>query len=372
MKVLSFRTAAFAAALPVYFLLHLKQFLHVVINTSSITFGYASTSAPIQINSTDIETVLIIATVPYSANHVMALWTQLECVTDGIDRVLISAPDASWSKEIIAHVIKRFTQLSNSTAFRLEAAFNLNNRYDVGLWCDGIDYIKAQNTWVTSTDVPRAVFLINDSAAALRRYDELTNRVVAATQIEQRNRTDTAGGSVKLISLNGDLIVPRRHKTWVESVYRGLTPNGASIFYQHSCTSENQRACVGKRGGINKDCIVMHYEQALARSYLPAELETMFPSYFFPESWNTSIWETTNGPIRRREHWLQGKQFFWFLYEVHNFPFRKLKWPDGPPPPESQCLELLGGKPQFDELPYPSDDTLKDYQAEMLDLDWLL
>lgn len=364
MKVPGFRIVI-ATVWPLYFCFRLDQFLHVVIKNSSTTVDTPSTGAP-------IETVLIIATVPYSANHVMALWTQLECVTDGIDRVLISAPDTTWSKEIIAHVIKLFTQLSNSTTFRLEAAFHLNNRYDVGLWCDGIDYINAQNTRETSTDIPRAVFLINDSAAALRRYNSLTDRIVNATQIEQTNKTDDAEGSVKLISLNGDLIVPKKHNTWVESVYRGLTPDGVTTFYQHSCTSEQQRACVGKRGSVNKDCIVKHYETALARSYSPLELDVMYPSYFYPGSWNTSIWEARNGPIRRREHWLQGKQFFWFLYEVYDFPFRKLKWPDGPAPPESRCLKLLGGKPEFDELPYPSNDTLQEFQAEMLDLDWLL
>lgn len=367
MKVLSFRMAAIATVWPIYFYFRLEQFLHVVIINSS------STSAPrIQINTTDIQTVLIIATVPYSANHVMALWTQLECVTDGIDRVLISAPDTTWSKEIIAHVIKLFTQLSNSTTFRLEAAFHLNNRYDVGLWCDGIDYINAQNTWVTSTDIPRAVFLINDSAAALRRYDELTNRIVTATQIEQRNKTDNAEGSIKLISLNGELSTPGQNKFfWVESVYRGLTPDGATIFYQHSCSEKKRKACIGKRGIAAKDCFVDRFEHTLSRSYSPLDLDIMFPS-FPPKEWNTSLWEARNGRFWRREQWLQGTRFFWYLYEVHDFPFRKLKWPAGPPPPESLCLELLDGKPQFDELPYPSKATLDAYRTEMFGTESLL
>ncbi len=250
-----------------------------------------STSTTTKKNNKVINTVLIIATVPYSADHVMALWTQLECVTSGIDRVLISAPDTSWSKEIIAHVIKRFTQLSNTTAFHLEAVFNLNNRYDVGLWCDGIDHINARNT---STAVPRAMFLINDSAAALSRYDALTNRTVHATQIEQLNETNKyEKGSLKLISLNGDLSTPGRNKYfWVESVYRGLTPDGASIFYKHSCSAKQRRACVGKRGIAAKDCIVDRFEHTLTRSYSPLDLKIMFPS-FPPEEWEPSIrcWE---------------------------------------------------------------------------------
>ncbi|KAL3756082.1 hypothetical protein ACHAWU_009384 [Discostella pseudostelligera] len=295
----------------------------------------------------------------------MALWTQLECLTDGIDRVLISAPDTSWSREIIAQVIYRFTQLSNTSSFTLEAVFNLNNRYDAGLWCDGLDHINSRNT---SSGVPRAVFLINDSAAALRRYDALTNRIVNATHIEQLNKT-IEEGSVKLISLNGELTTPERNKYfWVESVYRGLTPDGASIFYHHTCSAKQRRACVGKRGIDAKDCIVDRFEHTLSRSYSPSDLGIMFPS-FPPKEWDLSSWEASRGyaPTWRREQWISGRQFFWYLYEVHDFPFRKLKWPDGPPPPVSQCLELLDGVPQFDELPYPSNAVFQAHQAEMVE-----
>jgi hypothetical protein len=361
MKI-SARMAVIAIAWPMWFLMRLEQLLG---SYSSINFNASSMSAPISVPVTrDIETVLIIATVPYSANHVMALWTQLECVTDGIDRVLISAPDTSWSKEIIAHVIKRFTQLSNTTAFTLEAVFNLNNRYDVGLWCDGLDHINARNM---STGGPRAVFLINDSAAALRRYDALTNRIVNATRLEHLNMTNEEG-SVKLISLNGELDTPGLNKYfWVESVYRGLTPDGASTFYNHSCSDEARRACVGKGDFNAKRCIVDRFEFALSMSYSPTELDFMFPSYP-PKEWNYSIWETNNGhgSVWLRDHWLNGRQFFWYLHEVHDFPFRKLKWRNKVlQPPVSQCLELLGGDTQFNELPYPPNAVFTGYQAEM-------
>ncbi|KAL3764920.1 hypothetical protein ACHAWU_003780 [Discostella pseudostelligera] len=366
MKI-SARMAVIAVAWPILFLRRVEQLLRSY--SSSTTFNSTNEAIPA---TRDVDTVLIIATVPYSANHVMALWTQLECVTDGIDRVLISAPDTLWSKEIIAHVIKRFTQLSNTTAFTLEAVFHVNNRYDAGLWCDGLDHINARNT---STGVPRAVFLINDSATALRRYDALTNRIINATHIEHLNMTNEKG-SVKLISLNGDLINPGNYKTyWVESVYRGLTPDGTSIFYQHSCSNEQRRACVGKRGSEAKDCIVDRFEMAISNSYAPSDLESMFPS-FPPKEWNYSSWEAEaskgHGPILDRDHWLNGRQFFWYLREVHDFPFRKLKWPNGSPPPVSQCLELLDGNPHFDNLPFPSNADLKAYQAEMYEAESLL
>jgi hypothetical protein len=40
----------------------------------------------------NIETVFIIAAVPYPEDY-MAVWMQLECVTSGIDQVIICAPD---------------------------------------------------------------------------------------------------------------------------------------------------------------------------------------------------------------------------------------------------------------------------------------
>jgi len=205
-------------------------------------------------------------------------------------------------------------------------------------------------------------------AAALRRYDALTNRIVNATHIEQLNKT-IEEGSVKLISLNGELTTPERNKYfWVESVYRGLTPDGVSIFYQHTCSANQRRACVGKRGIDARDCIVDRFEHTLSRSYSPSDLGIMFPS-FPPKEWDLNSWEASRGyaPTWRREQWISGGQFFWYLYEVHDFPFRKLKWPDGPPPPVSQCLELLDGDTQFDELPYPSNAVFQAYQAEMVE-----
>lgn len=363
MKRISLRTVVIAAAWSIWFLLSERSLKGY---SSTTTYLPPSPSA-LKINNSEInvETVLIIATVPYSPNHVMALWTQLECLTSGIDKVLISAPDTSWSVAIISQVINRFEELSNTTTFSLEAVFNQNNRYDVGLWCDGLDYV---NAYKASIAIPHAIFLINDSVAALRRYDSLTEKAVAATQTEQLNTTNNAGGSVKLISLNGEIHMPGVNKTtWVESVYRGLTPGGLSTFYQHSCAEEVRWVCAGKKGNRAKQCIIDRFEKALASSYSRTELGVMYPSYLLPE-WNVSSWEASNGHIHiePNDHWIFGRHFFWYLYDVHDFPFRKLKWPTtGLSPPESQCLSLLGGKPLFDDLPYPSIDVLNAYRTEM-------
>ncbi len=355
--------AVIAVAWIFWFLLLLEKSLR---SYSSTTYNAYSTSAATNANES-IEAVLIIATAPYSANHVMALWTQLECLTSGIDRVLISAPDTEWSRDIIAQVIYRFTQLSNTTTFALEAVFNPNNRYDVGLWCDGLDHIDAHNT---STGGPRAVFLINDSAAALSRYDALTNRIVNATRIEDSNTTKNKGGTTKLISLNGEIHGPGVNKTtWIESVYQGLTPDGASTFYKHSCSDEVRWACAGKGKKAAKQCVIDLFEKALASFYAKSELGVMYPSYLLPE-WNVSRWEAMHGIIEPDDHWLFGRRYFWYLYEVHDFPIRKLKWPTSRGlPPDSMCLRLLDDNLTFEDLPYPSLDTLNVNQAGMSKLE---
>lgn len=254
--------------------------------------------------TTAIETVLIIATVPYSADHVMALWTHLECVTDGIDKVLISAPDTDWSREIVTAIIKQFTELSSNTGFHLEAAFYTNNRYDVGLWCDALsNHFGFDGNHFTNKEGVYAVFLINDSSVSLRRYRALTDRIVTAAQIEQLQHITTKDGdhikqnNIKLVSLNGNLREPGITKNyWVESVYRGLTPSGTTTFFQHSCTREAGRACIGKVDNARKQCIVNRYEMSLADNFSPSEVDAMYPTYL-PNEWDASDWMEVNGGI---------------------------------------------------------------------------
>ena len=332
-------------------------------------------------NNTKIETVLIIATVPYTSEQVMALWTHLECITDGIDRVLISAPDTDWSREIIGSVVQKFNQLlresGNKQAISIEAAYYTNNRYDVGLWCDGLRSHLGFNgdAFPDSDSVDRAIFLINDSGIALRNYESLTNKIVVAAQIDRRNQNEEGegGNSVQVVSLNGHLLKPGEAKYYfVESVYRGLTPRAVSTFYKHSCTPDAERVCVGLTGNQKKTCIVNRYEISLSNSFRPLEVDAMYPSYL-PKEWDAKAWEGENGPIKPMDQWRNMKKYFRYLVDVHDFPFRKLKWPGyGYPhkPPKSHCLELFGGEPWFkafhEQLPFPSTTAFEEFQAEMV------
>ncbi|KAL7537193.1 hypothetical protein ACHAXR_010472 [Thalassiosira sp. AJA248-18] len=305
----------------------------------------------------------------------MALWTHLECLTSGIDRVLISAPDTAWSRDIIESVVKRFQRLlqeSSNTTINIDTAFYTNNRYDVGLWCDGLSlhlgfdgHRFLDGDTANATQPARAIFLINDSSAALGRYESLTKRIV----------TEGTGNNLKLVSLNGNLIEPGRERKWfwIESVYRGLTPSAVSRFYEHSCTPRARRLCVGKIGNDKKKCIVNWFEKDLLRSFSPSEVDAMYPSYL-PKEWDPSGWEETGGPIGPYDQWIRGSRFFFYLYEEYSFPLRKLKWPDlgmrkNKPPPPSNCLELLGGSSYWYELKrlsYPSPEAFEAFQEEML------
>jgi len=324
-----------------------------------------------------IETVLIIATAPYKADHVIALWTHLECITSGIDKVLISAPDTPWSREIILALVEKFNQLlreSNNTTLDIDTSFHTNNRYDVGLWCDGLGlHLGFDGHHFPDRDAagapPRAIFLINDSTIALRQYTSLTDRIVKSSRMEQlqnqKNETPTTpvnNNNAKLVSLNGNLIEPGQTKNyWVESVYRGFTPRAISTFYQHSCTAAAGRACVGKIGNDKKKCIVNRYEKSLADAFLPSEVDAIYPSYM-PKEWENF------GQIGSMDQWIGGRNYFRYLYEAHDFPFRKVKWPGkgAPAPPKSQCIKLLYFDSWFHQLPYPSGEVFKAYQEAML------
>lgn len=308
-----------------------------------------------------IEKALIIATVPYTSEHVLAIWTQLECIASNHDKVVISAPDAPWSRDIIGQIVNEFKIRSESRiGNKTDTAFYVNNRYDAGLWCDGLKHnlgfgLEHEYHFRNSTK-PRAVFLTNDSLVALRRYDNLTNEVTTAT----------LSGKAKLVSLNGkvdDLETPNED-LWVESVYRGFTPDALPTFVRHTCGVGVGRQC--KRLGAKakfKRCIVETFETSLASEYQADEVGIMYPSYF-PSIWNSSEWVKANGAVDPKDHWLKGGRYFDFLLESEHFPFRKKGIRRELP---TQCTSLFTDKELlwFELLPYPSKETLSAHQQAM-------
>eukprot|EP00984_Skeletonema_dohrnii_P000124 scaffold36_cov137-Skeletonema_dohrnii-CCMP3373.AAC.5 len=288
--------------------------------------------------------VLIIATRPSSADRVRAIWSLLECFTEGIDHVLISAPDEAWSRSTINSVVELFkNSMRGNYTFELDAAFYVNDRYDGGLWCDGIEHYFAfnQSSSTTTINNKKQIFLVNDSAFALRKYSSLTEKIANETDKEMMGDD----GVVKFVSLNGDLRKDDKggfHQTssgggfhdqfWLESVYRGFTPSGVSVFFNHTCRMNfpcNER--VKRMGRNRKRCIVEEFEISLADAFIDSEIGAMFPTYFprhlleqnsssHKRKWN----DTTSGGIDDREHWARGGKYFKYLVEEHAFPIRKV------------------------------------------------
>lgn len=149
-----------------------------------------------------VETTLIVATVPYDRDHAKALWSHLECLTDKIDRVLLAAPDAEWSRRIVEPIIENFMLLAainRKSVPIIEPLYFDNNRYDVGLWCDALthygyspndDSSNSSSSSSSNSSTPQAIFLINDSAFTRRNYNDLTERIIGATMQEQEEKHD--------------------------------------------------------------------------------------------------------------------------------------------------------------------------------------
>lgn len=214
-------------------------------NSNSTTLSYSlAPSSESDVGTADagidIETILIVATAPYDTDHAMALWTHLECVIDGIDRVVISAPNTTWSRAIVSLIIEHFQQQllnqqqsssgnnatpTTKTTVNIEAAYFTNNRYDVGLWCDGLslhlgfngDQFSGSNDTTTR---PRAIYLINDSSVALRKYNGLTERIVSESKMEASEQQNN--NTVKLVSLNGHLVIPGDRYVCVQLAVHGI------------------------------------------------------------------------------------------------------------------------------------------------------
>ena len=146
-----------------------------------------------------VNTTLIIATVPRDEDHARALWSHLECLTERIDRVLVAAPDVDWSRNIVEAIVQDFmlaAAINQRSVPIIETVYFDNNRYDVGLWCDALATVPKN----------QATFLVNDSAFSRINFNNLTERIVRATKQEhigQLTNVSSSTMSLKLLSLNG-------------------------------------------------------------------------------------------------------------------------------------------------------------------------
>lgn len=243
--------------------------------------------------------LLIIANVPRSKRHFMSLWSILECFTNGVKHVILSAP--LWSKNIVDNVIsvvKDHIPAFYEENITIEAKFFENFRYDVGLWCDAIEAIDKDNF--------NEFGLINDSVFALRHfsgvYDALSAKNVSITSLSY---------SYSPKYFKGDFGVEH---FWIESVFRGFTKDGINTFFGHSCVpADHPFFCPLKDD--NKDCIVNNFEHDLAIEYPCDKVYGIFPS------------DTPENFLEKNHHqtWSRNAPYWRALVNEANFPVAKVK-----------------------------------------------
>jgi hypothetical protein len=117
---------------------------------------------------------LVISAVPRDKTHILSLWSELECFTINLDHVVISAPE--WGRPFIEKVIdmaKQYIPHFLKAQVTIEPRFYVNNRYDVGLWCDALETLRKDG----QDKVFDEFGLINDSVYALRPFSGVFDNI---------------------------------------------------------------------------------------------------------------------------------------------------------------------------------------------------
>ena len=243
--------------------------------------------------------VLIISAVPHNLRHIVALWSQLECFTVGIDHIFLAVP--AWSREIISKIIelakKSIPRFANEEV-SVQIEYFFNDRYDVGLWCDAIGSLN-----INKFD---EFGLINDSVFALREFtdvfDALSVKNVSLTSLSYSYTPKYFKGN------------PGPEYFWVESVYRGFTRGGINIFQKHSCVpADHPFFCPEKDD--NKACIINNFEHDLAIEFPCDKVFGIFPS------------DTPDVFLEKNTHetWARNGGYWRALVKEANFPVAKVK-----------------------------------------------
>jgi len=251
--------------------------------------------------------LLIIAAVTRDANHVITLWSELECFTDHVDHVIISAP--AWAKVYVERVvamahkhIPHFINLKVS----IETRYFLNNRYDVGLWCDAynsLNHGKNPGIW-------DEYGLLNDSIFALRKFSGIFDN------LEHQNVHMTSLAYSYTYKWNKGF---GPEEFWVESVYRGLDQTGMDIFNEHSCVAEDHPFFCNDDPEMTKACIINNFEHDLAKEYPCDKVQGLYPADSPDLLLPREPWKTT---------WIKNTRYWRMLVDEMGFPIAKANEPE--------------------------------------------
>jgi hypothetical protein len=351
-----------------------------------------SSSSSIFMSRSKNDAVMIIAAIPLSERHLVALWSELECFvttikdsnsvttttggsgkTTNVNHVVISS--AYWAKPIIEHVLKEVRlriPLFLSKQVTIEAQYYVNNRYDVGLFCDALQgLISKYNDFI----------LLNDSIFALRKFngilEELHNRNHNHNQTKNDTTTTASTTAIKMTSLNYAQHDKISDRNWLESVFRGFSSNnnnidndndtsssGISIFMNYSCVPDDHysfglqiRRKSKKKAqfvqSLRKRSITEYHEVGMAFEFLPEEVSGLYPGKVPLDMINKTD-ERTKFPtwVLHEPYWRN------VLIGEHNFPAAKVNMNDMIPtlydnsPLLGQCTQHLDRETLLDGIDF--------------------
>ena len=250
---------------------------------------------------------MVIAAMPTDERHIVSLWTELECFVGSISHVVISS--AYWARPIIERLlIEARTSIPHFATGKvtIEARFFDNKRYDVGLWCDGLQGLYSQSSKYDF------FLLLNDSIFALREFNGILE--------DLKSHKDRSMNSLNYNNFSSG-------GYWYESVFRGFDANGLSIFRNHSCVPQTHEYFCPKENKVRrkKHCLVEHHEIGLARQFPQQQQEQaqhitkglysgMVPEHLKPpeQKGNVVIW------VAHFRYWKE------ILLKQENFPAAKV------------------------------------------------
>lgn len=164
---------------------------------------------------------------------------------------------------------------------------------------------------------------------------------------------------------------------WVESVYRGFTPQGVEKFLNHSCSQSSFNKCAKFKQNTNrqKQCIINYHEKALSQSYQRGEATCIYPSFYPTAEEEIKYWEKEGLNFTKQQsaelegdHWIYGRKYYLHLLSEFNFPLLKvkaiakgtLKFKDM----ILKCFDRIDDS-FFDSLSYPTKEEMDKYYERL-------
>ncbi len=265
--------------------------------------------------------VMVIAAFPNDITRLSTLWSELECFSSQFDSIVVAAP--YWSRNILDPVLKKATEnipiLKNK---EIIARYFVNDRYDVGLWCDAFR-VKNQTTFGYKTQRSKKhnikasllnqfdhFVLINDSVWALEHSSDVLDAL--------RGNQTLQMVSLSYSNLGEEHLIP--HGFWLESVKRAFTVKGLRTFLNHKCVPASHPFYCPERTAAwrRKRCIVENFEIFASDLYPPGSLLGLYPSDVPPQ-----FLEGKNPNAGGIRTWVGNVDYWEHLRETMAFPVAK-------------------------------------------------